>query len=236
MTVKANSRGDFGACGGPAFGREPARPLPQARFVALDTETTGLDLRRDLPVSMAAVPFEEGHPRPERAYTSLVNPGRPIPRAARRIHGISDHRVKEAPPPPQALGRLLAWWPAGCPLVGFQVSFDLALLSRIARESGLRSLDAPALDVAHLARALWPQWGPLTLDELAGRLRVPVEGRHTAQGDAITAGRIYLKLVPLLLASGVDTLDAALRLQAEAANAPAAGLWPGGSWAAFGGP
>lgn len=203
-----------------------SRQLPRTRFIALDTEATGLDTRRDLPVAVAAVPFVEGQPRPDRGYSSLINPGRPIPRTARRVHGITDDHVKGAPPPDQAVRRLLCWWPAETSLVGFHVHFDLTLLARIARQSGLAPLASPALDVADLARALWPRWDGLTLEELAARLEVPVEGRHTAEGDAIMAGRIYLKLVPHLLAAGIGTLEDAVRVQ-QASRDSALRMWPG---------
>ena len=64
-------------------------------FVAIDLETTGLDPRRDDVVSIAAVPFVAG--RPEPGYVMLVDPGRPIPPASTRIHGIDDVRVAGAP-------------------------------------------------------------------------------------------------------------------------------------------
>ena len=89
-----------------------------------------------------------------------------------------------------------------------------------ARRARLPRVDLPALDVADLARGLSLLWDGLALEELAKRLAVPVDGRHSAAGDAIIAGRIYVRLVPLLRARGIDTLAAVLRFQARP---PAAG-------------
>ena len=184
----------------------PKVRLDDLAFVALDTETTGLDPRRDLPVALACVPFQCGMPRPELAFTTLVNPGRPIPPAARRVHGLGDEDVRRAPSPAQVLRHLLGWWPRNAAVVGFHLAFDLAIWQRIAARHGLPSLRAPALDVARLLAGLWPRWRGLALEEVAERLGVPVSGRHTAVGDAIMAGHLFLKLVPHLRRRGVDTL------------------------------
>jgi DNA polymerase III epsilon subunit-like protein len=62
------------------------------RTLFLDTETTGLSGRTDRLVEIAIV-GETG----EVLLNTLINPGRPIPAEASRIHGITDHLVREAP-------------------------------------------------------------------------------------------------------------------------------------------
>ena len=75
----------------------PSASTPALRglhFVAIDTETTGLDPHHDVLVALAAIPFRDGEPHVEDGYTRLVNPGRPIPHAATAIHGIADGDVR----------------------------------------------------------------------------------------------------------------------------------------------
>ncbi len=194
----------------------PLRDLP---FVAIDTETTGLDPRRDALVALAAIPFVAGAPGPP-AFNGLVNPGRPIPDGARAIHGIGDAEVRDAPLAASALPGFLG----ACRdrvLVAHTAAFDLTLINRAARRAGLPPLDGPVLDVGALAHGVFPSWWDLSLEGLARLTEVEPVRRHTAEGDAITVGTIFLRLVPLLEQHGVRTLVAALRLQRRTALIPA---------------
>jgi DNA polymerase III epsilon subunit-like protein len=182
-------------------------------FVALDLETTGLDTRRDAVVSLAAIPFVDRQPQP--GLRTLVNPGRPIPPASTRIHGLDDAAVATGPP----IARVLPELAAACDgrvLVGHAIDFDLAVLTRDARAAALPPLRNPALDTRHLALALDRHLREITLEGLAERLGVPVIDRHTAAGDALTAGLILLRLLREFEAKGVRTLADLLRLQREA--------------------
>ena len=49
------------------------------------------------------------------------------------------------------------------------------------------------------------------LDEIAARLNLTNIGRHTALGDAIVTAEVLLKLIPLLEARGIITLNDALQ-------------------------
>jgi DNA polymerase III epsilon subunit-like protein len=210
--------------------RRPGRgvPLRELDFVAIDLETTGLDPRRDIPVAMAAVSFIGGQPRPEGGYATLVNPRRPIPPEAQRIHGVTDADVNGAPDVAAALPPFLD----ACrsrPIVAHTAGFDLAIINRAAEALQLRRLDGDVLDLGALAHGLFPSWWDLSLDGLARLTEVEPVGRHTAEGDALTAGLIFRRLIPLLEQHGVRTLADALRLQRRGA------LVPGGPGATGGG-
>jgi DNA polymerase-3 subunit epsilon len=178
-------------------------------FVALDLEATGLDPRRDAIVAAAAVEFVGG--RRGRSYVTLVNPGRPIPPSATAIHGITDGMVTGAPPPAHALIELMAVLGQHV-IVGHGVAFDLALLRRVARSAALQAPTNLVLDTSDLAAAAYPGLD-VSLEGVAARVGVPVQGRHTAEGDAVTAGRLLLALLPVFQALGVRTLQELLWVQ-----------------------
>lgn len=188
-------------------------------FVAIDIETTGLDQRRDAIVALAAIPFEAGVARPGAGYVSLVDPGRPIPPGAQRIHGIGDADVQGAPSVREALPRFIDVC-RNRPVIAHTAHFDLAFINRASSAAGVAGLDGVVLDVGALAHGLFPSWWDLSLEGLARLLEVALVDRHTARGDALSAGLIFLKMVPLLQRHGVHTLAATVKLQRRAAVLP----------------
>jgi DNA polymerase-3 subunit epsilon len=193
--------------------RASLRSLLEEGFVAIDLETTGLDPRRDDIVAFAAIPFAGGEPKP--GHVTLVNPRRPIPAAATAIHGITDDMVAGAPPSrrlaadlPGILGNRV--------LVGHGIGFDLAVLGRELRTNGLPPLRNLALDTRSLAAALHRRWPDFSLESVAERTGVTIVGRHTADGDAVAAGRILLALVPALQTRGFQTVPQLIAFQRRA--------------------
>ena len=183
----------------------PLDTLLDPGFVAIDLETTGFDPRRDAVVAAAVIPFVGGSAQPGSA--TLVNPGRPIPPASTRIHGIDDARVADAP----SLDEVLPHLDRGCRdriVVGHDVGFDLAFLDRARRARRLPRTPVVALDTRRLAVAVEPAWrGNTELETLAERLEIPVIGRHSADGDARLAGAVLVALLPALRARGVRTVS-----------------------------
>jgi DNA polymerase-3 subunit epsilon len=64
----------------------------------------------------------------------------------------------------------------------------------------------PVLDTLMLSAVVQPNQPEHSLEAIAARFGINVIGRHTALGDAILTGEIFLKLIPLLAAQGVKTL------------------------------
>jgi hypothetical protein len=71
-------------------GMAPA-PWHTAPIVAFDLEGSGAqDRGREAILELAAVPLVNGEPAPDRGFTTLVNPGRPIPRRPWISPGFTD--------------------------------------------------------------------------------------------------------------------------------------------------
>jgi DNA polymerase III epsilon subunit-like protein len=65
------------------------------RYAVIDLETTGFSPHEDRVVEMACVLMEDGAIL--RTWSTLVDPGRPIPGYATGVHGITDADVRGAP-------------------------------------------------------------------------------------------------------------------------------------------
>jgi CBS domain-containing protein len=182
-----------------------ATPLIALEAFVIDTETTGLDPAKARVVEIAALPLRAGRLDEQGALRHLVNPGEPIPPAASRIHGIDDAAVAGVP-------GFASVWPefsgalSGGVLIGHTVGFDLAVLKRECERAGLAWHAPRTLDTALLAQVAQPRLGGYTLEHLSSWLGLKVDGRHSALGDAVLTGRIFLALIPKLREGNIRTL------------------------------
>ena len=148
--------------------------------------------------------------RSELAYSRLVDPGTAIPPRSIEVHGITDAMVHGAGALADAwddLRRLLS----GRVLIGHSTGYDLAVLAAEARRHGLPWTRPRALCVRLLSLIVAPALASHSLEALASWLGLEARDRHRALGDAETAARIFVALVPLLQAKGIRTLAEAER-------------------------
>lgn len=201
---------DFNLLDRPADRGVTGTPLSDLAFVVFDTETTGLDTRRDEIVQIGAVRVFNGRVVRGESFETLVDPGRPIPRESSRIHGITDEMVAGAPDVHAAL-RDFHGFARDAVLVAHNAPFDLSFLKRHEAALGL-VFDNPVLDTVLLSAAVFGTTEIHTLDAIADRLNVRIEGatRHTAAGDARVTAEILLRLVGILETRGIRTFDDAL--------------------------
>jgi DNA polymerase-3 subunit epsilon len=193
----------------PAVKPEPETPLVALSAVSLDTETTGLNVRRDRLLSVGAVHLHGGQIYPAETFDRLVNPATRIPPVSTAIHGITDAMVVEAPDYP-AVAADLARFCGERVWIGHNIGFDAAILRREAKLAGISWTEPVMLDTLRLYAALRPRAPDVELDAVAAELGVDVIGRHTALGDALVTAEVYRRLLPLLAAAGVQNLREAL--------------------------
>ena len=165
--------------------------------VALDLETTGLEQTRDSIIEVGAVKFRGDHVID--TLQTFVNPGRSIPDFVQRLTGISPSQVQHAPYFSSITDRV-ANFIGGDPVVGHNISFDLAFLTN----HGLR-LTNTAYDTWDLASALLPRSPQYSLKYLSGFFEVTHNDAHRALGDASATHLVFLKLLRL-----AETLDPGL--------------------------
>ncbi|GAA3273585.1 hypothetical protein GCM10020218_018480 [Dactylosporangium vinaceum] len=75
------------------------RPWRAAPLVAVDLEGAGAqDRDNEAILEVAAIRLVDGVPDTTTAYTTLVNPGRPVPQRPWISPGLTDQMLAEAPP------------------------------------------------------------------------------------------------------------------------------------------
>ncbi len=94
-------------------------------------------------------------------------------------------------------------------LVGHNVGFDMSFLRAREGRTGVR-FTQPVLDTLLLDAAAHPDHEEHSLEAMATRLGVDVVGRHTALGDALVTGEVFVRLLAVLQAQGITTLGQAL--------------------------
>ncbi len=155
-------------------------------FVALDLETTGLNPERDAIIEVAAVKFRDDEPVDR--FTTLINPGRPIPYEIQQLTGISNADVL-GKPRFELIAPQLTRFVGSLPVVGHNVSFDLGFL----RPHGLLTDNLP-LDTWELATILLPNQAGYSLGVLADRFSLAIPSKHRALDDATATGHLFLVL------------------------------------------
>lgn len=172
----------------------------------LDCETTGLNHTDDALVAVAAVRVS-GCQITDDEFSSLVDPGRPIPAEATAVHGLENDTVVGSPSPREAASSLREFM-AGDLAVGQLVAFDLAFLHRVNDGPAY----PPTLDTLLMSTVLWPEPGVRhNLSALAARLDVDERDRHTARGDAVMTAQCFVAMVPLLEVRGLVTVGQVAR-------------------------
>jgi CBS domain-containing protein len=187
-------------------------PLLALDGVVLDTETTGLDTRTARIVQIGAVRLANGVVCSDHfnSFEIRVNPQIPIPAEASRIHGLLDKDVENARTFDNIIRELEAFLHHDV-VIGHNIRYDLKILDRQYRDINREFHHRRWLDTHLLAQLVQPECKQSSLEEIAAWLGVPLEGRHTALGDAKITAQIFVQLGPKLLEKNIRTLAQAER-------------------------
>lgn len=180
--------------------------LEDLSYVVFDTETTGLlPSQGDEIVQIAALRVVGGKLLQAEHLDLFVDPKRSIPAASTKVHGITEDMVCGAPGIEDA-GKDLHDFARGSVLVAHNAPFDMAFFHKHADLIG-REFDNPVLDTVLLSAVLFGITEDHTLDALCARLGVviPEKDRHTAIGDTLATGTVFVRMMQMLKAQGYRT-------------------------------
>jgi DNA polymerase-3 subunit epsilon len=181
-------------------------PEPKDEWVAVDCETTGLDVGRDQIVAIGAVRIAGNRVLTSQRLELLVRPERRLSRESVRVHMLRERDVAQGIDRTQAMRRLLEFI-GSRPLVGYYLEFDVAMLNReiwplLGVRLPQRKLEVSAMYYDYKNRQLPAHERDRMIDlrfaTMMNDLGLPLREAHDALNDAVMAALAFVKLRRLL--------------------------------------
>ena len=196
------------------------------RQVVLDTETTGLEVKKGHRIiEIGCVELLERRPS-GRTWHVYLNPDRAVDEGARAVHGIEDRFLLDKPRFRDVIDEFLGFV-SGAEIIAHNASFDVGFLDAELRlvdpSIGTLCEHAQILDTLQLAREKYPGQQN-NLNALCRRLGVDNQHRelHGALVDAYLLADVYLAMTAGQGDLGL-ALDSVEISQSAQASSPIAG-------------
>ncbi len=170
----------------------------EGEYIVYDTETTGLNPKKDEILSIGAVKIKDNKIITSETFEVYLKPSGKIDEKSITIHHIRPCDLEEAIEPQEAIEQFLHFI-GSRPLVGYYLEFDIAMIERYVKPWLGITLPNEQIEVSGLyfdkKIALIPQGNiDLRFDKIMQNLNIPNMGQHNAVNDAIMTAMIFLKL------------------------------------------
>lgn len=177
---------------------------PKNEWVALDCETTGLNVRTDEIIAIGAVRIEGSRILTSQRLELLVRPQGRVSADSVRVHRLRAQDVAQGLSADEAVMQLMHFI-GSRPLVGYYLEFDLAMINRVLFPMLGMGLPQQRVEVSGLYydykfRQLpaYQQQGNVNIDlrfaTLMQDLDLPQREAHDAVNDAVMAALAFIKL------------------------------------------
>ena len=176
------------------------QPGPADEVVAIDCETTGLDVARDDIITIAAVKIRGDRILASERFQAILRPDAKMEAAAIKVHHVFEREVEEK-------GRLiykvlpeLLHFIGARPLVGYYLDFDIAMLDKyvlpfIGIELPNRRIEVSSLyDERKYGDAPPGTTVDLSFNAILKDLGIPRLAQHDALNDALMTAMMYVAL------------------------------------------
>lgn len=180
---------DYVSC----FKKQPGIPS-QKRYVIFDCETTGLDPKKDMILSIGAIGIE-GDAIVVNDYFEFFLEQEVYRPETVPIHGILKTGKEKKLTESEAVISFLSYI-KDATLVGHHTNFDVAMVNQALKRLDLGKLKNKKIDTNALYQKYkgWQSDQTSGLDELCAVFKISKSDRHTASGDAFITALIFLKL------------------------------------------
>lgn len=182
---------------------DPDQPLRDVRLLALDLETTGMDVNRHGIVSIGMVPFTISRIHGGQSWYQVVRPRRMLREESVLIHHITHSEIAQAPDLNDVLGEVLNHLTGYLPVVHYH-PIERRFLNEAVKLRLGESLLFPMIDTmvlearwqrqsfrARLNKWLGGQPWSIRLHESRERYNLPFYHGHHALTDALATAELF---------------------------------------------
>ncbi len=167
-------------------------------FVVFDTETTGLDPKKDEILSIGAVKIKDNKILTSQTFEVYLKNSKDICSKSIAIHRIRECDLQSAMEPETAIKEFLHFIGSRT-LIGYYLEFDVEMINKYIKPMMGVTLSNNMIEVSEIyfekTITLIPQGNiDLRFDTILKNCNVPNMGVHNAVNDAIMTAMIYLKL------------------------------------------
>ncbi|MGB5417958.1 3'-5' exonuclease [Algibacter sp.] len=194
------------------FKSKQTKDLDTIRFVVFDTETTGLDIKKDRILSIGTIAVFDSVIKVSDSFECYVKQEL-FNSETVKIHGLLKEGINIKLNEQEAVIQFLEHI-ENAVLVAHHAAFDVAMINQALKRLDLPKLKNKVLDTGHLFNKtkLDTTKVHFSLDHLSERFNIPQHDRHTASGDAYITAVLFVKLISVLKKRNTRlTLDDLLR-------------------------
>ena len=156
-------------------------------YAIIDIETTGGSARLEK-ITEVAIYLHDGE-KITGEFVSLVNPERNIPYFITNLTGITNEMVESAPRFFE-IAKNIVELTEGRTFVAHNARFDYSFIRQEFKSLGF-NYKRNILDTVSLSRKLFPGHRSYSLGNICKDLRISINGRHRAAGDALATVRLF---------------------------------------------
>jgi DNA polymerase-3 subunit epsilon len=156
-------------------------------YAIIDIETTGGSPRIEK-ITEIALYLHDGE-KITGEYVTLVNPERNIPYFITNLTGITNEMVEDAPRFYE-VARNIVEMTEGRTFVAHNARFDYSFIRQEFKSLGF-NFSRDILDTVSLSRRLFPGHRSYSLGNICKDLKISINGRHRAAGDALATVKLF---------------------------------------------
>ena len=168
-------------------------------YVVFDTETSGLNPKKDEILSIGAVKIRGNRILAEDMLSLYLKPSKAVNIQSIKIHQIRNIDLQNGLDPQNAIEQFLDFI-GPLPLVGYYLEFDVAMIDKYIKPWLGIKLPNKQIEVSGIyhdkkIKAIPEGIVDLRFDTIMKELNLPIFGKHDAINDALMTAMMFVKLL-----------------------------------------